>query len=363
MPRIRTLKPEFWSDEKLAPLTPLERLTFLGVVSIADDAGRLVDNVKSIDGQLFPCTNDTCREALIRLTELGRIIRYRSPSGQPLLQIRHWERHQKVEHPSKYTLPAPSETDLASADAIDLAGGDSRDSHEHRARASRGCTDEDANASRDSLAPTVDLGPTTMEPGPGTDESVALAGEREIASTTSAHVGEPSRPVGLSVVRGAPNARPARRRLTLTGRSGDEVVGELQQVMAEVQEDASARISVEDRRRALAAMTFAYWANKLVHPNALLDDRRERMLVKRLIENRDNLDELFFVIDGALGDDWIMGRDQRSSKRYDGIETLFRDRAQVERLATAGGFKPKAVHPVTERYLMLLTRHMEAANG
>ena len=48
MARIRTIKPEFWTDEKLAPLSPICRLTFLGLVSMADDAGRL--NAKQLRG-------------------------------------------------------------------------------------------------------------------------------------------------------------------------------------------------------------------------------------------------------------------------------------------------------------------------
>lgn len=43
MARIRTIKPEFWSDEKLSPLAPIDRLTFLGLISMADDYGRVHD--------------------------------------------------------------------------------------------------------------------------------------------------------------------------------------------------------------------------------------------------------------------------------------------------------------------------------
>jgi hypothetical protein len=113
MPRIRTVKPEFWQDEKLASLDPLTRLVFLGLISMADDAGRLVDNVKLIDGFLFPETADTSRDPLDTLARSSRICRYISASGQRLIQISNWERHQKVDHPNKYTLPAPTPKDLA----------------------------------------------------------------------------------------------------------------------------------------------------------------------------------------------------------------------------------------------------------
>lgn len=107
MARIRSIKPEFWGDEKLAPCTPLVRLVFLGLISLADDAGRLVDNVKTLDGMLFPETDDSCREPLEELAYAGRIVRYMSPGGQRIIQIANWAKHQKVDHPNKHVLPGP----------------------------------------------------------------------------------------------------------------------------------------------------------------------------------------------------------------------------------------------------------------
>jgi hypothetical protein len=107
MPRIRTIKPEFWSDEKMSLENATTRLVFLGLISMADDAGRLVDNVKLLDGMIFPGTDDTCSAALDRLAQLGRILRYESASNQRLIQVSGWKRHQKVDHPNKYVLPGP----------------------------------------------------------------------------------------------------------------------------------------------------------------------------------------------------------------------------------------------------------------
>jgi hypothetical protein len=98
MARIRTIKPEFWQDEKLSPLDPLTRLVFLGLISMADDAGRLVDSVKAIDGFLFMNTHDTAHEALMRLAGMGRIARGVTASGQRVIQISGWARHQRIQH-------------------------------------------------------------------------------------------------------------------------------------------------------------------------------------------------------------------------------------------------------------------------
>lgn len=142
MARIRTIKPEFWGDEKMAALDALTRLVFLGLISLADDRGRLLDNVKFLDGQLFPVSDDSCAEALDTLAHLSRIKRYTSESGQSLIQIVNWHRHQKVDKPSKYALPAPPGW-------LDEPSPLPRESV--------------ATGSRESLAPTLDLRPRTSD--------------------------------------------------------------------------------------------------------------------------------------------------------------------------------------------------------
>lgn len=97
MARIRTIKPEFWTDEKLAPLSPICRLTFLGLVSMADDAGRLNDSVKLLDGLLFSETNDSVGDSLDELESIGVIQRGSTTNGKRVIQIVGWLKHQKIE--------------------------------------------------------------------------------------------------------------------------------------------------------------------------------------------------------------------------------------------------------------------------
>ncbi|HEV8448558.1 MAG TPA: hypothetical protein VGQ44_17130 [Gemmatimonadaceae bacterium] len=153
MTRIRTIKPEFWGDEKLAPLASIDRLVFLGLISMADDAGRLVDNVKTIDGFIFPESSETARDSLEILARHGRVIRYVSDSGQKIIQVANWLRHQKVDKPSKYVLPGPSST--GSRNGSETPAGDSRNSIESV-----------AGVSQKSRAPTLDLRPTTNDQRP-----------------------------------------------------------------------------------------------------------------------------------------------------------------------------------------------------
>lgn len=106
MARIRTIKPEFWADEKLSHLSAMDRLVFLGLISMADDYGRLHDNVKIIDAFVFPNTDDTVRESLANLSRMNRIRRGKSSQGMPVIEIVNWTKHQKVDKPQpKLALP------------------------------------------------------------------------------------------------------------------------------------------------------------------------------------------------------------------------------------------------------------------
>jgi hypothetical protein len=109
MARIRTIKPEFWGDEKFALMTPKTRLLFLALISMADDCGRLLDSVSRITAFVYPFEENEgalatlsrdVRESLATLTDAGRITRGTNASGQKVIQITKWESHQKVDRPN-----------------------------------------------------------------------------------------------------------------------------------------------------------------------------------------------------------------------------------------------------------------------
>jgi hypothetical protein len=54
MPRIRTIKPEFWEDEKIGNLPIPCRLLFIGCWNFADDYGVIRGNASIIKSQIFP---------------------------------------------------------------------------------------------------------------------------------------------------------------------------------------------------------------------------------------------------------------------------------------------------------------------
>jgi hypothetical protein len=84
-----------------------------------------------------------------------------------------------------------------------------------------------------------------------------------------------------------------------------------------------------DPLRAKARLVFETWKLDTGHHRAVLDRKREARIIARL---RDGFtpEQLLQAIQNRRNDSWLTG--ERSGRVYDGIETLLRDRAQVERL-------------------------------
>lgn len=138
----------------------------------------------------------------------------------------------------------------------------------------------------------------------------------------------------------------------LVKRSKADIVAHLAADLEAVSHETSKRKQTEHRRKCLAGLVFAYWAAKYGHDRALLDPKREKKIIARLAECEDNVSDLLWALDGALKDDWIMGRDKHSTRKYDDIETILRDRAQIEKFGErTKGFRENRSHPMTTKYL------------
>ena len=95
MSRIRTVKPEFFLDEELAELTPLNRLLFIGLWTLADCEGRLEDRPKRIRAQLHPYDDGDTDAMLQALHDAGFIIRY-TAEGMRCIEVRSFKKHQRL---------------------------------------------------------------------------------------------------------------------------------------------------------------------------------------------------------------------------------------------------------------------------
>lgn len=109
MARARNIKPGFFSNDDLVELPFEARLLFIGLWTIADRSGRLLDRPKKIKMDIFPGDSVDCDAMLSLLAKSGFIRRYET-SGHRAIQVVNWDKHQNPhvkEVPS--TIPAPCE--------------------------------------------------------------------------------------------------------------------------------------------------------------------------------------------------------------------------------------------------------------
>jgi len=109
MARTRSIKPEFWSDEKIAKLSLQARLLFIGMWSTCDDAGRTKGHPLWLKSQIFPYDEITSKQMMAwiaELTELKRITPY-TVNGETYYEISNFLKHQKIQHPSPAVNPEP----------------------------------------------------------------------------------------------------------------------------------------------------------------------------------------------------------------------------------------------------------------
>ncbi len=81
---------------------------------------------------------------------------------------------------------------------------------------------------------------------------------------------------------------------------------------------------------------FIYWQKVMNHPTAKLEERRTNRIRARLREGFKP-EDLAAAIRGAKKDDFLMGREKGSKKKYDGIHTILRDAEKVEELIALSG--------------------------
>lgn len=93
MARSRNIKPGFFTNDDLVELPFETRLLFIGLWTIADRAGRLLDRPKKIKMDIFPGDNVDCEECLVELAASGFILRYED-NGIKAIQIMNWDKHQ-----------------------------------------------------------------------------------------------------------------------------------------------------------------------------------------------------------------------------------------------------------------------------
>jgi hypothetical protein len=128
MARIRTIKPEFWEDEKIGILPIPCRLFFIGCWNFADDFGVIKGNPTLLKSQIFPY-DENLRvsevkkwiDALVNARMLIPIIH----SGESYYIIRTFRSHQVLDN--RYSKSYISKDKLLVSNIINKALGDNDD--------------------------------------------------------------------------------------------------------------------------------------------------------------------------------------------------------------------------------------------
>jgi hypothetical protein len=103
MARIRTVKPELFTSETLAQVSVEAERSFTGLLTQADDQGRLRESPAMLNGALWPCrpehTVADMRSDIDALVQVGLLCRY-TAADKKYLHFPTWNEHQKISHPS-----------------------------------------------------------------------------------------------------------------------------------------------------------------------------------------------------------------------------------------------------------------------
>lgn len=103
------MKPTIWQDEEFGTASHEARLLFIGLITQADDEGRMTGSARMLWSLIYPW-EDFDREALEqRLGELagaGLIQRYER-DGKDYIVLPGWKNHQKISHVTRSKIPAP----------------------------------------------------------------------------------------------------------------------------------------------------------------------------------------------------------------------------------------------------------------
>lgn len=112
MARIRTVKPDFWTDAAVGECSVSARLLLIASLNFSDDYGGLDRSAKQLKAQAFPYDNIDCEPLVQELIRNGLFVEY-EVDGRLYLHIKGFRKHQKVENPAKPRIPLYESTPKA----------------------------------------------------------------------------------------------------------------------------------------------------------------------------------------------------------------------------------------------------------
>jgi hypothetical protein len=97
MPRIRSIKPEFWTDGAIIALPYEARLFYIGMWNFACDRGHLSDDPLGLKLKILPADIVDGAVLLDALVSAGRVERVALPDGRGFLSIPRFNDHQRID--------------------------------------------------------------------------------------------------------------------------------------------------------------------------------------------------------------------------------------------------------------------------
>ena len=154
--RIRTVKPEWRTDEKMRGASDAARVLSIALITLSDDYGNGEAGVLTIAGAVWGSGDvreslDKSSRAMGELLAIGFAEVYRV-CGQEYFHLCNWDAHQKVDRPGKPRYPGPQRADDTSEKSRERIASESRRSRERIAPDQDQDQDPDQDQDREKRA-------------------------------------------------------------------------------------------------------------------------------------------------------------------------------------------------------------------
>lgn len=334
MRRIRSIKPEILEDEKTAGLSDTALRIYVSTFVLADDHGNLRASSKFIEKQVFWSRDPAVPfpVAWAELTSCGLIREY-VVDGQRYAHIHNWDKHQKIDHPSKPKVPLPPEESGQYTQCVP----DSRDSRETLAspretlemdldqdQEGKGNGSREAGASQADSGSTLaaDLSEETLDEPRGGQPSNATGSPSDDRKPCATHLAtDPHKPV-----LGHPDAsEPAQRSLLTTNATSTNTTAPSRQKAGK-----GAKVTAEEQE------VYEHWI--ACWKRDVKGSRIPNLSPKRLVKIRERLedgyrvDDLKTAIEGAFASPYHSGirPDGSEGPRYQDLELICRSAEKTD---------------------------------
>lgn len=172
MARIRTVKPEFWTDGVIVDLSVWARLFYIGTWNFAlCDQGHLDDDPKSLKLKILPADAVNAVEIVDELIDAGRIVRKTTAEGRTYLHIPRLSDHQKTDarwntrcpycNTAGSAKPAAPRQDTSSLAETPASSGESAETPPSKGKERRGEEGNGEERKEDTRGARVETPPST----------------------------------------------------------------------------------------------------------------------------------------------------------------------------------------------------------